>query len=324
MGLGSTKCAALFAAAATAGCAYSPAGAPQSAAPVLSTAARPYAGPLARYATLVPENTPRAKYYEYIDNNYTTYASIFDYPKGTSQVGSIENVGGQACTNVLSGYGKKTFWIVAGPKQISEYAAPKKLLKTLSAAFASMSSCAMNREGDLAVGVLSGRGGGDVVIFHAGTGSGTTFTTPLSEEYFDGYDPKGDLFADGFYIYTHSGKFGLVELPAGSTEFERITTSNNVAFAGSVQWDGKYLTVDDQNDNNIYRYTVQGTTAVLKGTVSLEASDCAQTWIAGDLVYCADAGSNDGEVFKYPEGGAPIAVFTGNFDLPLGTVAVKK
>jgi hypothetical protein len=47
-------------------------------------------------------------------------------------------------------------------------------------------------------------------------------------------------------------------------------------------------------------------------------------WIATGIVYCADAGNESGEVFKYPGGGSPIAVFSGNFDLPLGTVAAEK
>ncbi len=41
------------------------------------------------------------------------------------------------------------------------------------------------------------------------------------------------------------------------------------------------------------------------------------------VVYCGDAFNNNGEVFSYPAGGAPIAIFTGNFDEPLGTVAAK-
>jgi hypothetical protein len=92
-----------------------------------------------------------------------------------------------------------------------------------------------------------------------------------------------------------------------------------------VQWDGTYLTVTDQEADAMYQYTVSGTTATLKGTVSLSGSvDCAQTWIATGVVFCADAGDYGAEVFKYPAGGSPIAVFTGNFDLPLGAVAAKK
>jgi hypothetical protein len=71
--------------------------------------------------------------------------------------------------------------------------------------------------------------------------------------------------------------------------------------------------------------TVSGTTATLEGTVPLTgSSDCAQTWIVQGPVYCGDAGNDDGEVFKYPAGGSAIAVFRGNFDLPLGVVAAKK
>ena len=96
----------------------------------------------------------------------------------------------------------------------------------------------MDIGGDLAVGILYGSGGGDVVIFKNARGSGKIITTPLSEEYFDGYDNKGNLFADGF---NNSG-FELVELRKGGSKFKEITTSNSVEFPGSVQWDGTYRT----------------------------------------------------------------------------------
>jgi hypothetical protein len=183
----------------------------------------------------------------------------------------------------------------------------------------------MDASGDLAVGILeaSGAGGGDVVIFKNASGSGTAYTTPLDEEFFDGYDNQGNLFADGF-TGDRSG-FALVELPKGSSKFVTITTSNSPEFPGSVQWDGTYLTVFDQDTSETYQYTVSGTTATLENTVHFTgASDCAQTWIVKGLLYCGDAGSYDAEVFKYPAGGSPIAVFSGNFDLPLGAVAAEK
>ncbi|MFY9884064.1 MAG: hypothetical protein WAK15_04735, partial [Candidatus Cybelea sp.] len=63
----------------------------------------------------------------------------------------------------------------------------------------------------------------------------------------------------------------------------------------------------------------------LESTISIAgASDCAQTWIVKGFVYCGDDGGA-GEVYKYPAGGSPVAVLTGNFDFPLGvTVAEKK
>jgi hypothetical protein len=85
------------------------------------------------------------------------------------------------------------------------------------------------------------------------------------------------------------------------------------------------MTVFDQDTNNLYQYTISGTKATLQGTVSFTtSSDCAQTWLVKGLVYCGDAGNNNGSVFKYPAGGSAIAVFTGNFDLPLGVTAAKR
>jgi len=286
------------------------------------TAARVNAMPLPRYATIVPDRVEDARTHEYIINGYGTYASIFNYPKSDKQIGTINNVGGQGCTNVLYGYGKKTFWIVAGPSQITEYQVAHKAIKTLSVTVGSPSSCAMDAKGNLAVGILYGSGGGDIVIFKHASGTGAVITTPLAREYFDGYDDKGNLFFDGF---NNASAFELLELPKGSKTVEQITTSNNVQFPGSVQWDGTYLTVTDQIPNEMYQYTVSGTKAQLMGTVSLSgASDCAQTWIGKGVVFCADAGNSDGEVFSYPAGGSAIAVLGSGLPLPLGTVAANK
>ncbi len=280
--------------------------------------------PLPRYAELVPDKT-KSKNYEYIINTYGSYASIFDYPKSVQQIGQINGAGGQGCTNVLYGYGNKIIW---NPGRngyvITEYKVPNKLLKTLPLDYTYTSSCAMNTSGDLAVGILLGNSysrGGQVVIFKNATGSGKVYNTPLAKEYFDGYDPSGNLFADGS---DSSYNFGLVELPKGSSKFVTIKTSNSPEFPGSVQWDGTYLTVFDQQTSETYQYTVSGTTATLKNTVTLSGvGDCAQTWIVKGLLYCGDADNDAGEVFKYPAGGSAIATFTGNFDFPLGVTAAK-
>ncbi len=299
--------------------------APSNAVGRLSTAARPNLSGPSRYPTIVPDQAAKAKskYFEYVINNYGSYAGIFNYPKSSKQIGTITNVGGQGCTNVLYGYGKKIFWIVAGSDQITEYSVPQKPIKTLSVPSSSMpSSCAMNTSGDLAVGILAGANTGDVAIFKHAGGSGTFIKTPLANEFFDGYDDKGNLFADGFAA-NHA--FMLVELPKGSNTAKTIATSNSVVFPGSVQWDGTYVTVFDQIANKLYQYSISGKMATLKGTVSFSGSgDCAQTWIAKGVIYCGDAGNDNGSVYKYPAGGSPLAVFTGSFDEPLGVVAAKK
>jgi hypothetical protein len=270
------------------------------------------------------DGTGKSKLFEYIVDNYGSYASIFDYPKSDKQIGEINNVGGQACTNVLYGYGKKLFWIVAAYNQITEYAVPKTPIKTLSLPLGeSPSSCALDPSGDLVVGILSGSHSGDLVIFKNASGSGgTPISTPLATEFFEGYDNRGNLFFDG--ISRENGS-QLDEMPKGGTKIKTITTSNTIGLPGSVQWDGTYLTVTDMDASSMYRYTVSGAKATLKSTVSLSgASECTQTWIATGIVFCADAGNDDGEIFKYPAGGPPIATLKGKFDLPLGSVAVKQ
>ncbi len=285
---------------------------------MLVTAARPNLNPQPTYATIRPDRRSRKKF-EYVIGFYGSYASIFDYPKSHRQIGAINNVGGQGCTNVLYGYGKEIFWIVAGADQITEYKVPQTPIKTLSVSYGQPSSCAMDTGGDLAVGNLTN---GEIVIFKHASGPGTIYTTPLAREYFDGYDNQGNLFADGF---TAGSVFMLIELPKGSSKVQVVTTSNSVEFPGSVQWDGTYLTVLDQEANKIYQYTVSGTKATLKGTVTLTgSSDCAQGWIVKGLVYCGDYDNNDGEVFKYPAGGPIVATLTGNFDSPLGVTVSRK
>ncbi|HEY6485435.1 MAG TPA: hypothetical protein VIX83_03530 [Candidatus Cybelea sp.] len=180
----------------------------------------------------------------------------------------------------------------------------------------------MNTNGDLAVGILDGTSSGDIDIYKGATGSGTFIKTPLAREFFDGYDNNGNLFFDGFAA---SSSFQLDEIPKGSSKAETITTSNTIIFPGSLQWDGTYVTVFDQIANKLYQYSISGTKATLKGTVSFSGdSDCAQTWIAKGVIYCGDAGNDNGSVYKYPAGGSPLAVFTGNFDEPNGVVAAQK
>jgi hypothetical protein len=281
-----------------------------------------------RYQQPLPDSPAAAKAgkYEFIFNQYGTFAGIFNYPKSVKEIGSINGLGGQGCTNVLYGYGKKIFWNVGGQDQITEFQVPSTPIKTLSVSYVFPSSCAMDASGDLAVGILYGKStggaGGEVVVFKNGTGSGTVIKTPLDEEFFNGYDTKGNLFADGF-TGDRSG-FALVEVPAGSSKAVTIRTTNSPVFPGSVQWDGTYVTVFDQLSNATYQYTISGTTATLKHTISYTGmGDCAQTWIVKGLMYCGDAGNDSAEVFKYPQGGSPVATFTGNFDEPLGVTAAK-
>ena len=247
---------------------------------------------------------------QYFSNYYGTYLSEFDYPKSDSQIGQM-NVSGGMCTK-----GARTFWVVVGETEIEEFkAGGTSPIETLTESAGLPAGCAVDATtSDLAVTILSN---GDVVIFRPGSKSGTTLSSGLIEAFFDGYDTNGNLFVDGF---NSDDTFQLVELPKGSSRFEAISISSAITFPNSVQWDGTYLTMGCAQ--GICRYRIVGTKAILKGIVSLSA-DCAGYWIARPYVYCADAGDNDGEVFKYPAGGSPIATLTGSFDEPLGVVSLR-
>ncbi|MFY9737467.1 MAG: hypothetical protein WAK11_00300, partial [Candidatus Cybelea sp.] len=74
------------------------------------------------------------------------------------------------------------------------------------------------------------------------------------------YDPKGNLFLDG---YSTSGSFILLELPKGSSTFTVITLDQVIHSPGSVQWDGKDLAVEDAGASRsstavIYRFAING------------------------------------------------------------------
>ena len=208
---------------------------------------------------------------------------------------------------------EEEFWIVAADNQIEEFKVPKKPIKALSDSVGMPSSCAMDTSGDLAVGILNGSGSGDVVIYKNASGSGSVYEHAVGQRVLRRLrQPRESL----------RRRLHRLQLRArrASEGGQYVPNDHDEQLGGvprSVQWDGTYLTVFDQYTSDIYQYTVSGTTATLKGTVSLTgSSDCGQTWIVKGLVYCGDAGNNDGEVFKYPAGGSPVAVLTGQFRFP--------
>ncbi|HEX3368332.1 MAG TPA: hypothetical protein VHS56_02055 [Candidatus Cybelea sp.] len=255
-----------------------------------------------------------------ITNFYGSDALVFNYPKSNSSTGTLTGMTdpqGECTKN-----GKGTYWMVSsGSDQVLEYKyGGTSPIATLSITAGEPAGCSVNsKTGDLAVSIL---GAGDVVIFAGGKGSGTTVSdSPITSTYFIGYDNAGDLFVDGFI----NSSIGFAEMKAGGSSFSSVSLPNSIEFPGQVQWDGTYITLNDQSAHAIYGYTVSGGSATLKQTVSLSGtSDCVQTWIAKKLVFCPDAGNENATVFKYPAGGSAIATLSGSFDLPIGAVSVVK
>ena len=272
--------------------------------------------------------------YEYIINDYGSYATQIQLSEEHFAGRSDSRRGWSGCTNAQFGYGKGIIWNAgrngtSGNYLITEYAVPSnKMIRSLTLSYEYTSSCAMNTSGDLAVGVLCSNSTVEPpvnsLIFKNATGKPTVYKTPLDREYFDGYDSSGNLFADG---QDSSYNFMLVELPKGNSKAVTIKTSGGPSFPGSVQWDGKYVAVFDQSTlPDVPIYSISGTTATLEEhRISYSGTgDCAQTWLVKGLMYCGDAGNDSGEGINYPAGGSAKATFSGSFDFPLGVTAAKK
>lgn len=249
----------------------------------------------------------------------------FDWPTGTTSIGDASGISEAQgeCTNVNFGIGKKTYWVTAsGTDQVLELKeGGSSAIKTLTTPSGDVPvGCAIDpKTKTLATTIINT---GAVVIYAKEGGSGTVSQSPLIEAFFDTYDKSGNLYVDGF---NDEGEFGLVELKSGSSSWETLSTSNSIEFPGNVQYDGTYITVNDQEAHDIFGYTCSGTSCTLEQTVSLSgSSDCDQTWIAKGYVICPDAGNVDGEIYKYPAGGSPEATLTGSFSEPLAASAAKK
>jgi hypothetical protein len=261
---------------------------------------------------------------QYISDFGNSEVFEFSYPKHDSSIGDItgiENAQGE-CTNVTSGVGKKTFWVTAsGSEAIDEFDVNgTSPIKTLTTSAGEPVGCAIDpATGNLAATIIEN---GEVVIYAKASGAGTVTQSPLIEAFFATYDKNSNLYVDGF---NDEDEFGLVELKKGSSTWETLSTSNSIEFPGNVQYDGKYVTVNDQEAHDIFGYTCSGTSCTLEQTTALDgSSDCDQTWIAKGYVICPDAGNDDGEIYKYPAGGSIVATLTASFSEPLASSAVEK
>jgi hypothetical protein len=242
----------------------------------------------------------------------------YHFPKGELLIHPISGGGGGMCSRTDRG----DFWVVnSGSETLNEYkAGGTKVLKTLSlASYGDPAACAVSHTGDVVASLITG---GEVVVFSHATGSGTKYNDALQETFFATYDSSGDLFVNGF-----NAEFipAVSEMPAGSSTFHIVSLPNSIEFPGNIQWDGKYVTVNDQEAYKIYQYTVSGSSATLEGTVAYSgASDCDDTWIFKGYFLCPDAGDGNAKVYAYPAGGSPLYTWSGNFNEPIGSIVIEK
>jgi hypothetical protein len=129
------------------------------------------------------------------------------------------------------------------------------------------------------------------------------------------YDPDGNLFLDG---YTSSSSFILAELPKGSSTFMTITLNQIIHKPGSMQWDGKYLVVEDAGESSsspavVYRFAVSGSSGTEVSATTLKHSYADVQFLihGGTVIGAVSPSSTRGLGFwRFPDGGEPTRVIS--------------
>lgn len=129
-------------------------------------------------------------------------------------------------------------------------------------------------------------GPGSVSIFDGGKGVPHSYQdTAFTEYFFCGYDDRGNLFVDG----ADSGSYHTLfaELANGSSTLTSITLNKTIGYPGAVQWDGKYVAVQDALSRIIYRFSIAGSTGTSMGSIHLKGDVdhlVTQFWVSGTTI----------------------------------------
>jgi hypothetical protein len=247
--------------------------------------------------------------------------TVYSYPKG-KHVGTLRGLyrpNGE-CTDSAGDV------FIASQNTVLEYKhGGKKPIRTLMLSGYAPADCASDpTTGNLAVTWDAGFSSGYVAIYQQGSGTPTLYDNSTMLFNFCGYDDKGNLFVDG--VTNHGDQFLFAELPKNGTSMTSLSLNQSIGFGAAVQWDGKYVTVQDSDVSKIYRFAISGSRGTLKGTVNLEGATkygLYQTWIDGEKVVGADILSNTVWYWKYPAGGAAIKSITKQVLAPYGVTISK-
>lgn len=174
--------------------------------------------------------------------------------------------------------------------------------------------------GNLAVASLgpgSSFSNGNVAVYPKARGTPKIYTdSNFNVYFFCAYDDKGNLYIDGRNL---GSEFEFAELPKGKGKFMNVTLKHNIGFPASLQWDGKYVAVGDENSNTIYKFAISGSLGMLKGAAHLVgAKQVVAWWIHRSTVIVSDDGNNTLGYWPYPAGGGAIRLITKNLSFPRG------
>jgi hypothetical protein len=235
----------------------------------------------------------------YVSSDLAT--NVYTYPRG-KLVSALGGSTGVICSNAAG----DVFLSQVNVDVIDEFQHGRSTpLAQLSEPFSSPHSCSADRtSGKLAVVSSAGEG---VAVFRPRKRHHWHLPRlyPLPEYLFScGYDASGDLFIDG---RTQSNQIVLAELAKGTSEFKSITLDYDLTTVGTVQWDGQYLAVGDEDNTLIRRFSIQDFNGTQVGSLTLSGpSSLAQFWIEGSIVIGADWSDSQVGFWNYPDGGSEM------------------
>lgn len=247
----------------------------------------------------------------------TGHVYVFTYPKGGLVGQTTINEGSDDCSD------KHGNVFATGYDSVSVFAhgdtKPYRKLSVPGDAYA----CSV----DPTTGNLAVLGTVGVMLFKKAKGHYELFYEPTFVPRECGFDNKGNLFVDG-YLYS---KFKFAELPKASANFIEISVGQDIV-GGEVQWDGKYITVEDDGGYGvatIYRLQVSGSRATIVGKTQLTQASMVPllSWIYDGAIivpYSIGSGYKDVAVgfWNYPAGGKATKTIAKGFHSPEALSAV--
>jgi hypothetical protein len=146
-----------------------------------------------------------------------------------------------------------------------------------------------------------------LAVYANASGEPTVYTDSGRRFQYCAYDNDGNLFLAGV-----ENSDSIVRFANGS--FTTVTLNQTFNYLWDLQWDGKYLAIDDFFESGkIYRVKVSGSTGTVKQTITLGGGRFYGyfTWLQNGA-FISPVGGNARRLafWSYPSGGKPIKKFS--------------
>jgi hypothetical protein len=227
---------------------------------------------------------------------------ILSYPSGKS-VGDLGLSGHDLCSDTNG-----NVFIPTSDYQVREFSHAGKPLQTLQAGDVPLACAVDPMTGNLAV-TNEGSGAGEVAVFANSQGTPQFYRDSAIQTYGQcGYDDNGDLFVDG----SGSGGAILAELAKGSDAFTNFSLDSRFVPFGSVQWDGKHITITNPAKHTLYALSIAKSLTVVSTTHFRAWNNSysggwpyVQTWLQGGTFIAQSTTTARLGLWNYARGGDP-------------------